>query len=149
MQGGSARGSIHTTAVLPSRVQWGCEPGGLGEAGWPDDGVGSRAGGLRESPEGKGSLGDTLVPPAGARDWRRSAATRAWETVIQNQGQPCDGENPRGGQEAGPTESLSPSPTRGQQRVRPPEGTRQGQGHQLRGRKERERSGPGAPGPWG
>lgn len=87
--------------------------GGLGEAGWPDDGVGSRAGGLRESPEGKGSLGDTLVPPAGARDWRRSAATLAWETVIQNHGQPCDGENPRGGQEAGPTESLSPSPTRG------------------------------------
>ena len=81
--------------------------------GGPDDGAGSRAGVPRESPEGEGRLGDTLLPPAGARGWRRSTATLAWETVIQSHGQPCDHENPRGGRERGTTGSLGPSPTRG------------------------------------
>lgn len=87
--------------------------GGLREAGWPDDGVGSRAGGPRESPEWEGSLGDVLGPPAGARGWRRSTVTLARETVIQNHGQPCAARTPVGDGCGGTPGSLSPRSTQG------------------------------------
>ena len=68
-------------------------------------------------PRGGGPCGGHGGATCGARGWRTSTATLAWETVVQNHGQPCDCENPRGGRERGTTGSLSPSPTRGPARA--------------------------------
>lgn len=79
-------------------------------------------------PRGGGSCWGHGGATCGARGWRTSTATLAWETVVQNHGQPCDCENPS--PTRGPA-TAEETPRRNQGGARAPSG---GAGSRGRGR---------------